>query len=88
MRLPILVSASPSIQKVPTVLLREGVWQVESNHRDSEVGVMFILNEDGHCETLSTGEQITIKKSARARAIITKVGTEQAISVDIIKVDN
>lgn len=88
MRLPLLVSASPSLSKTPVVLLREGVWQVESNHKDSKVEVMFILNEEGHSETIGNGEQIIIKKSARARVVISKRGSESAISVDVIKLDN
>lgn len=87
MRLPLLVSASPSIKKTPLVLLREGSWAAEANVKDTKLSVMIILNENDECRTIGLGEIIELNRSGKARVIVEKSGTEQSISVDIVRIE-
>lgn len=78
MRLPLIVHASPSVKKTPLVLLREGEWVVESNVKDTQ----FYINVSGERYT----KKFNAKHGDAAQLVIEKAGTEQQISIDLVKV--
>jgi len=80
LRIPLVISSRPSNNfKGPVVYLQHGDWEIESDHRDSIIGLTQSLKGCTLEETLVNGS--CIKGPTFVFVSISKLGTESSLTI-------
>ena len=80
MKLPLLLYFTPRVGTGPTVMLASGKWKIESNHKDSELGIA--LTSIGHSPI---DIELELSKDTAAQISITKAGSEKELTVYAVR---
>lgn len=82
MKLPLLLDYKPCLGTGPTVMLAQGTWRFESNHKDTKLGIALNLAELFNHDI---AQELMLTVATMAKVVFTEVGSESGITIYAIR---